>query len=270
MNPNLPLAPLCQAAITIAKQAGEVILEVYNSSRDLQIEHKEDETPVTNADYAAHHLIVAELEKLSSNFPVLSEESIHISFLERSRWPTYWLVDPLDGTREFIKRSDQFSVNIALIHHHQPVLGVIYVPVFEHLYYATQNGGAWRQNSNDTPFPIQTRPLDLNDFILASSLNPGGPRQQAYIAALPPHRITPMGSSIKSCLVAEGAADLYPRLGPTSEWDTAAAQCIVEEAGGKITHLNLTPLSYNNKAALLNPHFLVFGDPRHDWSQYRR
>ncbi|MDQ7015302.1 MAG: 3'(2'),5'-bisphosphate nucleotidase CysQ [Gammaproteobacteria bacterium] len=270
MKPDLPLAALCQASIRIAKQAGEVILEVYNSSRSLQIEHKDDETPVTNADYAAHHLIVAELEKLLPAFPVLSEESIHVSFLERSRWQTYWLVDPLDGTREFIKRSDQFSVNIALIHNHQPILGVIYVPVFEHLYYAHQNAGAWRQNSSDSAFPIQTRELNLNNVTLASSSNPGGPRQQNYIAALPPHSIIPMGSSIKSCLVAEGAADLYPRLGPTSEWDTAAAQCIVEEAGGQITHLNLKPLRYNTKASLLNPHFLVFGDPHHDWSQYRR
>jgi len=260
---------LTQQALVIARAAGRRILEVYEN--DYTVAYKDDNTPVTTADLDANDIIVAALEKLPEAFPVISEESEHTPFSVRHDWSHYWLVDPLDGTREFISRNGEFSVNIALIVDGQPVLGVVTAPVLDLAYFASRGQGAWKQVGKQGPMPIHVRsaPTGEGELTVARSRCPVvGPNLQAFLDKLGAHTDVPMGSSLKSCLVAEGAADLYVRLGPTSEWDTGAAQCIVEEAGGHITDTNLRNLKYNTRESLLNPHFMVFGDETHDWSGY--
>lgn len=260
---------LTQQALFIAREAGKRIVEVYE--QDYTVAFKADDTPVTTADLAANDLIVEALRNLRHTFPVISEESDEIPYAERHNWEHYWLVDPLDGTREFIKRNGEFSVNIALISQGKPVLGVVTAPVLDLSYYATVGSGAWKQVGQEPPQPIHVRPAPTGagELTLARSRCPTvGPKLQAFLDKLGAHRKVPMGSSLKSCLVAEGVADLYIRLGPTSEWDTAAAQCIVEEAGGHITDTNLCDLKYNTSQSLLNPHFMVFGDETHNWREY--
>lgn len=255
-----------QAAIHIAKQAGDKIMAVYAS--EFAVTHKDDNTPLTEADMAAHDCIEEGLQRLTPDLPILSEESAKISFSERSQWQTYWLVDPLDGTREFIKRNGEFTVNIALIDNHEPVIGVIYAPVLDVFYYACRGAGAFKQERGDEPVAIHTRTKHDNVVLIAGSRSHRGESLNQLLDNIGEHRIISMGSSLKSCLVAEGKVDVYPRLGPTSEWDTAAAQCVVEEAGGVVTMTDMQPLRYNTKQSLLNPHFFVSGDPDFDWSQY--
>ncbi len=252
---------LLEPVIAIARRAGENILEIYR--REFNITRKEDASPVTEADLAAHRTIIDGLKALTPELPVLSEESAAIPFVERARWRCYWLVDPLDGTREFIKRNGEFSVNIALIEQHAPVLGVIHAPVSGVCYYATRGGSSCKMH-NGRSQPIHAR--EKREIpVIAVSRARSGPRQQRLLHNIGAHRTIPMGSSLKSCLVAEGVADLYARLGPTSEWDTAAAQCIVEQAGGHIIDLQKQPLRYNTRESLLNPDFLVYGNTRYDW-----
>lgn len=254
------------AVIDIARDAGKKILDVYIT--DFDVSHKHDNTPLTEADMAAHKTIVQGLKALECDFPILSEESSHIGFSERAQWTTYWLVDPLDGTREFIKKNGEFTVNIALIHEHKPILGVIYVPVSGDCYFAAKHTGAFKQLRDQEAVAIHTRSKPRSMTIVAGSRSHRGDSLNAFLGKIGKYDIVSMGSSLKSCLVAEGKADIYPRLGPTSEWDTAAAQCIVEEAGGKILDLQMQPMRYNTKRSLLNPYFLVIGDPEFDWSQY--
>ena len=254
------------AVIKIARDAGKKILDVYVT--DFDVSHKHDNTPLTEADMAAHKTIVKGLKALDAGFPILSEESAHVAFSERSEWTTYWLVDPLDGTREFIKKNGEFTVNIALIHEHKPILGVIYVPVNGMCYFAAKHLGAYKQPREQEAVAIHTRDKPRDFTIVAGSRSHRGDSLNAFLDKIGKYDIVSMGSSLKSCLVAEGKADIYPRLGPTSEWDTAAAQCVVEEAGGKILELNMQPMRYNTKRSLLNPHFVVIGDPTFDWAQY--
>ena len=260
---DINLEYLCHNAIDIARIAGDKILEIYNGSFD--IEKKSDQTPLTCADIAAHNIISDSLKQLTPDIPVLSEESDKIPFETRKQWTRYWLVEPLDGTREFIKRNDEFSVNIALIENHKSILGVIYAPVMKIDYFAWNNGGAYKLAPGEKHKKIQVRPAP-EKLTVAGSRSHGSERQQAFIGQLGDVDIITMGSSLKSCLVAEGTADIYPRLGPTSEWDTAAAQCIVEEAGGQITDIKMKPLRYNTKDSLLNPEFIVFGDNSKNWA----
>ena len=261
---DLNLEYLCMNVIDIARLAGIKILEIYNSGFD--IEHKADKTPLTTADLAANDIIVSSLKELTPEIPILSEESEKIPFEIRKQWQRYWLVDPLDGTREFIKRNDEFSVNIALVENHQSILGVIYAPVMAIDYYAWRNGGAFRKKKGKKPKQIHVRKIKSEKLVIAGSRSHGSELQQNYIAQLENATVMPMGSSLKSCLVAEGKADIYPRLGPTSEWDTAAAQCIIEEAGGYMINANTKqPMRYNLKDSLTNPHFLVYGDDSKDW-----
>lgn len=258
---------LLETVIDIAELAGRRILEIYHT--DFEVEHKEDKSPLTAADMAAHEIILQGLKALTPDMPFLSEESALIPFQERSQWRQYWLVDPLDGTREFVKRNGEFTVNIALIDNHQPILGVIYVPVTGVTYYAAAGVGAFKQLPQQLAYPIHVRTRPTNQLIVAGSRSHASPSLQAFIEKLElPVELVSIGSSLKSCLVAEGHADLYPRFGPTSEWDTAAAQCVVEQAGGYLTDVNLNPLYYNTKESLLNPHFLVFGDASCDWTVY--
>ena len=254
------------AVIDIAHEAGKKILEIY--ATDFDVSHKHDNTPLTEADMAAHKTIVKGLKALDCDFPILSEESAHIAFSERSSWDTYWLVDPLDGTREFIKKNGEFTVNIALIHDNKPILGVICVPVSGDCYFAAKHFGAYKQIRGKDAVAIHTRDKPRDITIVAGSRSHRGDSLNAFLEKIGKYDMVSMGSSLKSCLVAEGKADIYPRLGPTSEWDTAAAQCVVEEAGGKLVDLEMKPMLYNTKRSLLNPYFLVIGDPQFDWAQY--
>lgn len=265
---------LLPEVIELARLAGQKILEIYNT--DFKISNKDDNTPVTCADLAANDLIVQKLSELTPDFPVLSEESAEIPFQERRLWETYWLVDPLDGTKEFIEKTGQFSVNIALIHRHCPVIGVIYSPVKECSFYACKGNGAFYLDNNNRARSIQVRSLCLEEkqktIVVAGTHSSRTAALQNFLdnleAGFNHYEIKFMGSSLKSCMVAEGKADIYARLGPTSEWDTAAAQCIVEEAGGLITNTQMQVLSYNKKESLLNPEFFVFGDKSIRWDQF--
>lgn len=262
---DINLEYLCHNVIDIARQAGAKIMEIYDT--DFDVEKKADQTPLTAADLAAHELIEQQLTRLTPDIPVLSEESTDVPFATRKQWHRYWLVDPLDGTREFIKRNGEFSVNIALIEDHKSVIGVIYAPVLKVDYFAWRDGGAYKLDAEKKHRRIQVRRLP-NIPTVAGSRSHGSERQRRYIEKLGQVEMINMGSALKSCLVAEGLADIYPRLGPTSEWDTAAAQCIVEQAGGFMTRTDLRPLRYNTRESLMNPEFLVFGDQRRDWSRY--
>jgi 3'(2'), 5'-bisphosphate nucleotidase len=259
---------LLEPVIDLARDAGRRIMDVYHQTGRFDITHKQDSTPLTEADIAAHTAIDAGLSILDPTIPVLSEESAEIPFSERQTWECYWLVDPLDGTREFIKRNGEFTVNIALIEQHQAVLGVVYVPVSGLCYFAVRGQGAYKQPANAPAQRIQARPWNGGTLTVVGSRSHAGPSLQGFLGRLPDYELISMGSALKSCLVAEGQADIYPRFGPTSEWDTAAAQCVVEEAGGALTDTHLQPLFYNTKASLINPDFLVFGDRSYDWSKY--
>ena len=250
----------------LAKQAGEKILEVYNT--EFAVEEKDDKSPLTAADMASNAAIVAGLRALTPDIPVLTEESASIPYAERAAWRTYWLIDPLDGTKEFIKRNGEFTVNIALIHAGEPVLGVVHVPVSGVTYAACEGQGAVKAVPGEGDKPIHVRKLTDGPVAVVGSRSHQGDSLKAFLAKLGEHEIVSMGSSLKICLVAEGVADVYPRLGLTSEWDTAAAHCVVTEAGGSLTDLEMQPLRYNTKDSLLNPFFLVFGDAGRDWSQY--
>lgn len=254
-----------RAAESIAEEAGRAILAVYQT--DFDVEHKKDRTPLTQADMAAHRIIVQRLRELEPDIPVLSEESSHVPFEERCRWRHYWLVDPLDGTREFIKRNGEFTVNIALIADHEPVLGVVHSPVLDRTYFAASGQGAWRRDGDADARRIHVR-APADPLVIAGSRSHAGETMQGFLERIGKHELIPMGSSLKFGLVAEGTADLYVRLGKTSEWDTGAAHCVVNEAGGQVTDTAMQPLRYNTKESLLNPEFFVFGETDTDWSKY--
>jgi 3'(2'), 5'-bisphosphate nucleotidase len=252
--------------IAIARQAGEAIMQHYQAG--IEVQRKEDNSPLTQADLAAHKIIEAGLSALVPDLPVLSEESAAIPFSTRRQWDKYWLVDPLDGTREFIKRNGEFTVNIALIEHHQPVMGVVYAPALNLLFYAAKGHGAFRQFGHKLPQPIKAREFESYQVTVAGSRSHASEELLRFLDRMGPHILISMGSSLKICLVAEGRADVYPRLGLTSEWDTAAAQCVLEEAGGRLVGMDGQPFKYNLKESLLNPHFFAVGSGDHDWTQY--
>lgn len=266
MTEALDLETLCKQCVGIARDAGEKILEIYNSGYEVQ--EKGDKSPLTDADLAAHNVITERLQQLTPDIPVLSEESAQLPFETRQQWSTYWLVDPLDGTREFIKRNGEFTVNIALIRDHRSIIGVVHVPVLDIDYFAWDKGGCYKSEKGGDAERISVKKLDGGKLTLAGSRSHGSEEMQAYMKNIGDVDLLSMGSSLKFCLVAEGKADLYPRLGLTSEWDTAAAHCVVEQAGGFITKTDMSPLLYNTKDSLLNPFFFVFGDDSKDWSQY--
>ncbi len=252
----------------LAAEASEKILEIYGTA--FGVTAKDDNSPLTAADLAAHRILVAGLQRLTPAIPVLSEESASIPFSERSQWPRFWLVDPLDGTKEFIQRNGQFTVNIALIENHEPVLGVVRVPVSGACYFAARGHGAFCEQPGQYPSSIKVKPLPPGEVVrVVGSRSHGGLGLQAFVAKLGAHQLVTIGSSLKFCQVAEGAADVYPRLGPTSEWDTAAAQAIVEVAGGRVVSAETgEPLRYNTRESLLNPYFIVYGDASRDWLTY--
>lgn len=257
-------ASLLPAVIAISKQAGSAILAVYGRD-DFNIEAKQDDSPLTAADLAAHRVIVVGLQQLTPELPVLSEESAAIGWDERRQWSRYWLVDPLDGTKEFIKRNGEFTVNIALIDHGMPVLGVVYVPVLDWCYYGAQGEGAWLEKDGNAK-PVAVAPLaDGQPHLrVVASRTHRGDELDAWLARaqqrFPQLELVSMGSSLKICLIAEGKADIYPRLALTSEWDTAAAQAVLEAAGGMLVDVEGNEYRYNRKQDLLNPYFFALGD----------
>jgi 3'(2'), 5'-bisphosphate nucleotidase len=264
----MKIAPedLLQPVLEIAHGAGRRILEIYQS--DFAVEAKEDRSPLTEADMASHREIVAGLKRLTPDIPVLSEESGQIPYEERCRWQEYWLVDPLDGTKEFIKRNGEFTVNIALISDGRTVLGVVHVPVKDTDYYGAEGTGARRRIGDAAPEPIRVSRVGEGPIRVVGSRSHRGSSLDGYLARLGDHEMVPMGSSLKLCLVAAGDADVYPRLGPTCEWDTAAAQGVVEAAGGQVVDLDGQPLRYNTKMEYLNPFFIAYGDGSRDWTAY--
>lgn len=255
-------AELATGVAAIAVRAAEAILAVYQS--DFAVEEKPDRSPLTAADLAAHRVILDGLRELTPDWPILSEESAQVPWPERSRWTRYWLVDPLDGTREFVKRNGEFTVNIALVEEHRPVLGVVQRPVGGELACAWRGGGAWSLAPDGGRRPLRTRARQ-HPAIVAGSRSHASERESALLGRLGPYEKRPLGSSLKFLRIAAGEADLYLRLGPTSEWDTAAGQCVLEEAGGAVLDLAGRPLRYNTRESLINPEFVAIGDPAADW-----
>ncbi|MFG6668320.1 3'(2'),5'-bisphosphate nucleotidase CysQ [Halomonas sp. HNIBRBA4712] len=252
-----PDRTLLEAIERLAHEAGQVILSVYR--RDIEVTLKTDRTPLTEADLRANEVILAGLARLTPQTPVLSEESVE-RFDGVGPGGTYWLVDPLDGTREFIRRNDEFTVNIALIHQGAPVLGVVVAPALGVSYLAARGLGAFKVEGEGGAWqPIRCRGFDpARGYRVLGSRSHQDPRLTSWLAALGKHRLTPLGSSLKACLIAEGQADVYPRFGPTSLWDTAAAQAVVEEAGGVIVDQAGAALGYHTPAERLNPSFFVW------------
>lgn len=260
---------LIDAAIDIATQAGKVIRKIYEEG-SFEREIKADNTPVTSADLAAHNLICDSLKQLTPNIPILSEEDADIPFEIRKNWDRYWLVDPLDGTGEFIAGSGDFSVIIALVEKNKPTIGIVYAPMSRICYYAIAGHGAFKRDAYGETRLASTHLKDSQ----ASQLRLAVSRRQDPQSILkllhqPKHceLVVLGGAALKSCLVAEGKADCYVRVGPTGEWDTGAAQVIVAEAGGAIMDLTLAPLSYNERETLENPNFMVVGAPSLPWDQ---
>lgn len=255
---------LLNAVIDIAREAGAAIMNVY--AGDFTVDHKEDNSPLTQADQAAHRIITAALQKLTPGIPVLSEESppeFH-DFKTRQQWSQFWLVDPLDGTREFINRNGEFTVNIALIRDHAPVLGVIGVPATNVIYSGARGMGAQRSAGAQATTTIRSRTSGIIPTVVGSRSHRGDSLNE-FLTRLGTHELCSVGSALKFCRVAEGSADCYPRLSPTSEWDTAAGQAIVEAAGGAVFDISGKVLSYNQRDSLLNPKFIVVGNPQFAW-----
>ena len=261
-----------ELAANIAEQAAALIMDVY-AQDEFEVQFKTDNTPVTQADLLAHQLIVDKLQSTTDDYhnkiPILSEESLDIDWQQRKHWQTYWLIDPLDGTKEFVAKNDEFTVNIALIHKGQPVVGVVLAPALGTLYIAARGIGAFKKTKQQPLQPIRVRSVpEINgqqQYTIVIGRRTVSPNLEILLNKLQNYHKINLGSSLKSCLIAEGSADLYPRFGKTSEWDTAAAQCILECAGGSVTDMQLAPLQYNSKDSLLNPPFVAWGDAKIPW-----
>lgn len=261
---------LLPVVLMVAKKAANSIIEVYQQKdlKNVQTYLKSDLSPVTSADMSAHDIIVKALLSLTPNIPLISEEGRVVPFKERSLWSRYWLVDPLDGTKEFLGRTGEFSVNIALIEHHMPVLGVVVVPVFEEAYWAVKGQAAYYQKGNSDPqqMSVNTKIRSSIKVALSRGSELNHPDLKKFLERLAQCyegkatlEFVHCGSALKICLVALGKADIYPRFGITGEWDTAAGQCILEAAGGMLCDLSGQVLKYNLKASLLNSEFLAIG-----------
>jgi len=247
--------------LEIAKEAGDAIMNIYNT--DFEVEYKDDKSPLTAADKAANDVIIAGLKNLGLNIPIISEETKALDYTERKNWTYCWIVDPLDGTKEFLKRNDEFTVNIALVNSGKLVAGVVYVPVTQEFYYAEPNGNAWYKKRDGLAETISVKQPEGDTVVIMGSRSHMNDDTQKFVEAQKKKfenvEFIAAGSSLKLCKVAQGVAHLYPRFAPTMEWDTAAGQAVVEAAGGKVLrHPEMIPLLYN-KENLLNPYFLVSG-----------
>lgn len=259
MDPKTLIEPVVSTAI----EAGEAILAVYET--DFDVQNKDDQSPLTLADMASNRCILRRLAALTPDIPVITEEAGLPDFDVRRHWSRYWLIDPLDGTKEFVKRNGEFTVNVALVEMGRPVLGVVHVPVTGKTYIGCAGYGAEVREAGKPARQICVSAESAIPARVVGSRSHRGASLDAFLDALGEYEMHAVGSSLKFCLVAEGLADIYPRLGPTSEWDTAAAQAVVEQAGGTVLELGGKPLIYNAKADILNPHFLVVGPRDHDW-----
>jgi 3'(2'), 5'-bisphosphate nucleotidase len=255
---------LVHRVVAVAREAGEAILEVY-AREDFGTTFKDDRSPLTLADRAAHHRIVERLAAIDGGIPILSEESESIPYATRAAYERFWLVDPLDGTKEFIKRNGEFTVNIALIEQGVPVLGVVHAPVLDRTYWAARGEGAFVANGSEAAATA----IAVSDYRTAglrvvASRSHAGELMPKFLDAMGSPECVSIGSSLKLCLVADGSANLYPRFGPTMEWDIAAAYAVVVEAGGTITADTGEPLAFN-KPDMHNPYFVVCGNPPYPW-----
>ncbi len=256
------LKEFIEPVVALATEAGQAILEVY--ATDFDVQSKGDESPLTQADLASHRCITAGLRQLTPDMPIISEEEGLPAFEVRGQWQRYWLIDPLDGTKEFVNRNGEFTVNIALIDANRPVFGVVHVPVQNRTYLGCEGHGA-ELRDGETITPIRVAAGSGEPLRVVGSRSHRGSSLDRFLENVGEADTLPMGSSLKFCVVAEGRADVYPRLGPTSEWDTAAAQAVVEQAGGQVLELDGKPLSYNKKEDILNPWFVVVGPTDRDW-----
>lgn len=257
---------LREMVIALASQAGQAIMQVYEAGFD--VNHKGDGSPVTTADLVAHSLIVSGLARLTPALPVLSEESARLSWEERQTWSSYWLVDPIDGTREFVKRNGQFSVNIALIHQGTPYFAVVQEPVTGTLWHATRGELAYRRQGRHDSV-LRTCIPAPEPLRVVTSRSLASERGERMLASMGPIQTTRLGSSLKFCQLAEGTIDVYPRLGNTCEWDTAAGQCVLQAAGGNVLALATgKPFRYNRRETLLNGEFIALGDLSLPWRQW--
>jgi 3'(2'), 5'-bisphosphate nucleotidase len=260
MNPDV-----IEAVRGMAIEAGRRIMPFYR--RRVAVSVKQDDSPLTAADMAAHHFLVGSLPAILPETAVISEESSPENHLLAGASDRFWLVDPLDGTKEFLKGTGEFTVNVALIENGRAVLGVVHAPVLDVSYYASTGGGAWRESADGTLTRLATRRADVARLAVVASKDHAGPMVKAMLDRLCHPVLRSMGSSLKFCLVAEGSADFYLRDVPTMEWDTAAAQCVVESAGGTVCTLDGQALRYG-KAGLRNPALMTAGDPGFDWRQF--
>ena len=257
---------LREGAIAVAREAAGRILEVYDS--EFAVRHKDDRSPLTAADLAAHHCIVEGLARLDAGIPVLSEESAGITTAQRREWSRFWLVDPLDGTREFVKRNGEFTVNIALIEDGVATFGVVQAPVTGALWHGGAALGAFRRDGDGDDRPVSTRRPPTAPLRVAASRSHRDQRSNDFIERMGRTEPVGLGSSLKFCAIAQGDIDVYPRFGPTSEWDTAAAQAVLEGAGGCVIDLQGRPFRYNQRDSLLNGEFIALGDPALPWRRW--
>lgn len=251
------LLGLADGLLPVATRAAEAIMAVYRSA--FAVERKDDASPLTQADLDSERIIVAGLAALTPRVPILSEESAHAPWSERRRWRELWVVDPLDGTREFVKRNGEFTINIALVVEHEPVLGLVAVPAQERVYFGAAGCGAYRRLPRGEVSKIQVAPPAAPLRVVGSRSHTSA-QTNAYLERLPPHEFQGVGSALKFCLLAEGSADLYPRFGATSEWDIAAGQGLLEAAGGQVTRMDGHRLRYNCRESLINGDFVAFSE----------
>ena len=248
---------------SMMEEASQAIMEIYN--QDFLIHAKDDSSPLTAADLECHRIITTTLRAIS-DFPILSEEGEITAWDTRKHWDQFWLIDPIDGTKEFINKNNEFTINVALIKNHLPILGVVSVPAQQLSYFGIQGKGAWIENGH--PRSIHVKPPPQSGWKVIISRSHASKNALALADFLPDSTLISMGSSLKLCAVAEGSADIYPRFGPTSEWDIAAAQAVVEAAGGCVLTLDLTPLRYNTKESLINPYFIACSKVDERWHKF--
>jgi len=257
---------LREGVIALAQDAAAAILGIYDS--EFAVQHKDDDSPLTAADLAAHRCIVDGLARLTPDIPVLSEESAHeVSTAQRRQWSRLWMVDPLDGTREFVKRNGEFTVNIALIEDGVAVFGVVQAPVTGGLWHGGATLGAFHRNGGNE-VPVRVRAPATGPLRVAASRSHRDTRTEAFIARMGEVEPLGLGSSLKFCKLAEGGLDVYPRFGPTSEWDTAAGQCVLEGAGGAVLDTQGRPFRYNQRDRILNGDFIALGDTALPWKDW--
>jgi len=250
---------LIEQVIKISKEAGESILEIYNNP-DIEFELKDDFSPLTKADLTSHQIIVKKLKEITPTIPILSEEKSNIPFSIRSKWRIYWLIDPLDGTKEFLKRNGEFTVNISLINNKRPIFGVIYIPINNHLFWGAKDLGSFEVQGDMEPKKINISEDIKQPIRIITSRSHPSEELNRWLKRINNHRLIKKGSSLKFCSVANGEADLYPRLGPTCEWDIAAGDAILTFAGGQVITQDKKKILYNLKENFLNPNFFALGN----------